>query len=163
MQNAMQALRLNQLTANMPTATDRIAIYRERPEQLMVDTGLSQDPWQVELLRSKARRALLLCARQVGKSTGTAVRQTAGKDTQGRTVPQYALVHLHRWSLKTSCVQSVADIKKLFQKNPMAGPKNPLDGATLISDRSGCGGLFMIRFSRPKRPYSAEWPRDVRP
>ncbi len=72
-------------------------------------------------------------------STLAAVRQTAGKDTQGRTVPIYGLVHLQRWALKTSYVQIVADVKGLFEKNLMAGPKNPLDGATLITDRSGCG------------------------
>lgn len=35
--------------------------------------GLSPDPWQAEVLRSEARRALLLCSRQAGKSTVTAV------------------------------------------------------------------------------------------
>ncbi|MBR1156583.1 terminase family protein [Bradyrhizobium sp. JYMT SZCCT0428] len=37
------------------------------------DCGLTPDPWQAELLRSTARRALLLCSRQSGKSTVTAL------------------------------------------------------------------------------------------
>ena len=37
------------------------------------DCGLTPDPWQAGLLRSTARRALLLCSRQSGKSTVTAL------------------------------------------------------------------------------------------
>jgi hypothetical protein len=37
------------------------------------DCGLTPDRWQAELLRSTARRALLLCSRQSGKSTVTAL------------------------------------------------------------------------------------------
>jgi hypothetical protein len=39
----------------------------------MEQAGLSADPWQAEVLRSAARRMLLLCARQTGKSTTIAV------------------------------------------------------------------------------------------
>ncbi|MCB4771056.1 terminase family protein [Ancylobacter sp. Lp-2] len=42
------------------------------PTRLMTSAGLQPDPWQVEFLRSTAPRYLLLCARQVGKSTVTA-------------------------------------------------------------------------------------------
>jgi hypothetical protein len=38
----------------------------------MSDAGLSADDWQAELLRSSARRALLLCGRQCGKSSTAA-------------------------------------------------------------------------------------------
>jgi hypothetical protein len=38
----------------------------------MVDAGLFPDPWQLALLGSDARQSLLLCSRQVGKSTATA-------------------------------------------------------------------------------------------
>jgi Terminase large subunit, T4likevirus-type, N-terminal len=37
------------------------------------DCGIEPDKWQSDLLRSSARRALLLCARQSGKSTVTAL------------------------------------------------------------------------------------------
>jgi hypothetical protein len=37
------------------------------------DCGMTPDPWQADLLRSSARRALLLCSRQSGKSTVTAL------------------------------------------------------------------------------------------
>src|SRR5262245_28995563 len=38
------------------------------PARLLADAGLPPDPWQAELLRSPARRVLLLCSRQAGKS-----------------------------------------------------------------------------------------------
>lgn len=41
---------------------------------LMPETlGLETDPWQLRVLRSGAKRILLLCARQCGKSTTTAI------------------------------------------------------------------------------------------
>jgi hypothetical protein len=39
----------------------------------MEELGLSPDPWQEQFLRSDAQRQLLLCCRQAGKSTTTAV------------------------------------------------------------------------------------------
>lgn len=42
------------------------------PAQLMTVCGLAPDPWQQSLLRSTAKRHLLLCTRQAGKSTSTA-------------------------------------------------------------------------------------------
>lgn len=44
------------------------------PALLMEQAGLPPDPWQREVLRSDAQRLLLLCSRQSGKSTTTAVR-----------------------------------------------------------------------------------------
>ena len=40
--------------------------------RIMNACGLAPDPWQAELLRSRASRHLLLCTRQAGKSTTTA-------------------------------------------------------------------------------------------
>lgn len=42
------------------------------PAALMRHAGMPPDPWQESLLRAKADRMLLLCARQTGKSTVTA-------------------------------------------------------------------------------------------
>jgi hypothetical protein len=42
------------------------------PALLMEEQGLPPDPWQRDLLRSAAKRALLLCSRQSGKSTTVA-------------------------------------------------------------------------------------------
>lgn len=42
------------------------------PPLLMQQAGLEPDPWQATLLRTRPRRALLLCSRQAGKSTTTA-------------------------------------------------------------------------------------------
>src|ERR671912_1495796 len=43
------------------------------PCRLMLTAGLTPDPWQKRLLRSASKRQLLLCSRQSGKSTTTAV------------------------------------------------------------------------------------------
>jgi hypothetical protein len=42
------------------------------PSLIMVQAGLTPDPWQAQFLRSTARHHLLLCTRQAGKSTTTA-------------------------------------------------------------------------------------------
>ena len=39
------------------------------PVLLMQSAGFEPDPWQRELLRSDAKRSLVLCSRQSGKST----------------------------------------------------------------------------------------------
>ncbi|MGX9431771.1 phage terminase large subunit [Bradyrhizobium sp. LeoA1S1] len=43
------------------------------PVLFAADCGMTPDPWQADLLRSTAPRALLLCSRQSGKSTVTAL------------------------------------------------------------------------------------------
>ncbi len=43
------------------------------PSLMMKAMDLSPDPWQADLLRSPAKRMILLCTRQAGKSTTTAV------------------------------------------------------------------------------------------
>lgn len=43
------------------------------PTLLAVDCGIVPDQWQAALLRERPRRSLLLCARQSGKSTVTAL------------------------------------------------------------------------------------------
>ncbi len=43
------------------------------PVLFALDCGIVPDPWQAELLRDRPRRSLLLCSRQSGKSTVTAL------------------------------------------------------------------------------------------
>jgi hypothetical protein len=43
------------------------------PVLLARDAGIEPDPWQAALLRERPRRSLLLCSRQSGKSTVTAL------------------------------------------------------------------------------------------
>ena len=43
------------------------------PVLLAQDCGITPDPWQTTLLRDRPRRSLLLCCRQAGKSTCTAL------------------------------------------------------------------------------------------
>lgn len=49
-------------------ADGRLGRYRDDPALLMADAGLDPDPWQRDLLRSDARRVLLLTGRPAGKS-----------------------------------------------------------------------------------------------
>src|SRR6185437_3602181 len=51
---------------------ERLKSYRADASRLMLDAGLVPDQWQSDFLRSDFHGALLLCARQVGKSTVTA-------------------------------------------------------------------------------------------
>jgi hypothetical protein len=53
------------LLTGRTTAVDR---YWANPSRIMADAGMVPDPWQVKLLHSRARRTLLLCSRQSGKS-----------------------------------------------------------------------------------------------
>jgi hypothetical protein len=68
--------------ANPQPSPDELLALAERLErqawarsgvQLMKSLGMEPDPWQINLLRSEARRLLLCCSRQSGKSTTTAV------------------------------------------------------------------------------------------
>ena len=43
------------------------------PSLIAHDCGITPDPWQAALLRERPRRSLLLCSRQSGKSTATAL------------------------------------------------------------------------------------------
>lgn len=44
------------------------------PVLLAIDCGITPDPWQADLLRTVSKRALLLCSRQSGKTTSTALK-----------------------------------------------------------------------------------------
>jgi hypothetical protein len=48
--------------------TDPLVRYRCDPSRLMLDAGLTPDPWQRDLLRSSPPNLALLCSRQAGKS-----------------------------------------------------------------------------------------------
>lgn len=61
-------------TASLKTATAQQAVspleaYRADPCKIMSDAGTAPDPWQAAFLRSTEPSSLLLCGRQVGKST----------------------------------------------------------------------------------------------
>ncbi len=51
---------------------NREIAWRLDPSLLMAALGYKPDPWQADLLRSRSSRVLLLCSRQLGKSTSTA-------------------------------------------------------------------------------------------
>jgi len=52
------------ISRDLAMALDPVLLFRA--------TGMDPDPWQAGLLRSTAKRILLLCSRQAGKSTVTA-------------------------------------------------------------------------------------------
>jgi hypothetical protein len=64
----VEALARDRLARDDP----RLSAWRADPARLMLDAGLTPDPWQRDLLRSDARRVLLLASRQAGKSQATA-------------------------------------------------------------------------------------------
>jgi hypothetical protein len=53
---------------------DHDAAMAADPVQLAERAGISPDPWQRDVLRSDARRLILLCSRQSGKSTVASIR-----------------------------------------------------------------------------------------
>jgi hypothetical protein len=59
--------------------TDPLQEIAADPAQVLALAGLQPDPWQASLLRSRHQERLLLCGRQMGKSTAAAaliLRQT---------------------------------------------------------------------------------------
>jgi hypothetical protein len=59
------------------------------PALIAIDAGITPDPWQATLLRERPRRSLLLCSRQSGKSTVTAL---AALDTAIYQAPALVLL-----------------------------------------------------------------------
>jgi Terminase large subunit, T4likevirus-type, N-terminal len=57
----------------MPTSPYSRLVHALDPVAFARSCGVEPDPWQADLLRSDARRALLLCSRQSGKSTTTGI------------------------------------------------------------------------------------------
>src|SRR5262245_34419975 len=70
---AITAARLDRIEALARTRLgrrdDHLARWRADPSLLMADAGLPPDDWQRDLLRSAAKRVLMLTTRQAGKST----------------------------------------------------------------------------------------------
>ena len=64
---------VDRLRAAADTRAGEGARFRD-PALIFRDAGLEPDPWQAEYVRSSARQNLVLCSRQVGKSTAAAVR-----------------------------------------------------------------------------------------
>jgi hypothetical protein len=56
----------------MLDSLDRLVMALD-PATMMEELGMTPDPWQARVLRSTAHRLLLLCGRQCGKSTATAI------------------------------------------------------------------------------------------
>src|SRR4051812_26710071 len=52
---------------------ERVAHYAAAPGALAEAAGFVPDPWQQQVLASRAQALLLCCARQVGKSTTVAL------------------------------------------------------------------------------------------
>lgn len=53
-------------------AAIRAERWRRDPVQMSIAAGITPDPWQERLLRSRANRILINCSRQIGKSTTVA-------------------------------------------------------------------------------------------
>lgn len=66
--------RLEELRARF--AAHRAALAKDDPIAFARNVGLTPDPWQARMLRSSARRLILCCSRQAGKSTGASILVT---------------------------------------------------------------------------------------
>ena len=56
----------------LPAEAPLLEAVRKDPASILSGAKIAPDPWQAELLRARWSRALLLCSRQVGKSTAAA-------------------------------------------------------------------------------------------
>jgi Terminase large subunit, T4likevirus-type, N-terminal len=72
--------KLKKLIPALPSSTtsdtpdEQLEKYRRDPTQLMRDAGFTPEPWQADLLNSESTMNLILCSRQVGKSTAVAMK-----------------------------------------------------------------------------------------
>src|SRR5262245_4510789 len=87
---------------------------RQDPAQILRLSGLVPDPWQEQLLRSEASRVLLLCSRQVGKSTAAAAVASKCSKPGRSSVPR---------GLKSrKALSSISRLRPIrLMKNQMAG------------------------------------------
>src|SRR5260370_28587196 len=91
------------------------------PLQLMRDLRLQPDPWQARLIESDARRVLVRCGRQVGKSTGVRVvtmneaLNNPGSlslivaPSQRQSVEQFRVITSSFWQLGNAIKEGVPD------------------------------------------------------
>jgi hypothetical protein len=63
---------------------DEIREIRQDPVRLLELAGFTPDPWQAEFIRSTAKREMLLCSRQTGKTTISAAKALATALTRRR-------------------------------------------------------------------------------
>jgi len=61
------------IAAAKRAAEKRFELERQDPVLMAERAGIVPDPWQADVLRSKARQLILLCSRQAGKSTVSSV------------------------------------------------------------------------------------------
>ena len=93
-----------------------LARYQIDPARLMLDAGFAPDPWQVALLRSADARVLILCARQVGKSTAVSMLALHTALTQpGSTTTIVAPVEEQANELVQSAQADANDIRQSAQ------------------------------------------------
>src|SRR3981189_3613141 len=91
------------------------------PVLFAADCGITPDPWQADLLRAMPRRALLLCSRQSGKTTTT------------------ALTALHRATYEPSAlvvVVSPSQRQSAEMLRTIKGLHGRLDGASALDSES---------------------------
>jgi hypothetical protein len=106
------------LLTGRPAPADR---FWADPARILSEAGMDPDPWQVELLRSPARRTLLNCSRQSGKST-----VAAALALQAALLEPPALVLLLSPSMRQSgeLFRKVVDLyRALGRPVPLAGPR----------------------------------------
>ena len=86
------------------------------PAQLALATGMTPDPWQRDLLRSRARQMLLLCCRQAGKTRTSALLAV---DEAAHRPPALVLI------LAPALRQSQESFRKVLQTLNALGSEAP--------------------------------------
>jgi hypothetical protein len=81
---------------------------------------------------------------QLSDYSALAVAECSEKRENGQRVRRYAMRHLYRWQLRTSYIDIVADVVRLF-----ATP--PLTGSTLVIDGTGVG-VAVVDLLRKAKP-----------
>src|SRR4051794_7576548 len=78
--------RLEARTADRPAGQRALDHLIADPDQMMLRAHLTPDPWQHQVLTSALAQILLLCSRQVGKSTVAAALAVYAALTQANAL-----------------------------------------------------------------------------
>ena len=96
-------------------------------------SGIEPDPWQAEVLRSKARRIVINCARQVGKSTITGALLAYTAETYGGSLSLLIAPSLRQSLLLFEQVHGPLDESGVSTRKSTASEKRLGNGSKLVA------------------------------
>jgi hypothetical protein len=118
---------LQEVRALGTAAHPLLARLRADPARILSDAGMPPDTWQAAMLRSSARRFLLLCSRQAGKS-----QTAAALAVKVALLEAPALVLLLSPSLRQSGELFRDKVKRLY--NALGRPVQPVQESALTME-----------------------------